>query len=114
MSELFVSSPEDLGQVILVEQRGEQHPFVAPDALEAMQNVAKYANASLATVRLHQEDGALSFSVTEDGDGFDTSRTEYGTGLQGMGDRLSALGGTLHVTSEPMTGTTVTGRLPVH
>jgi hypothetical protein len=35
MSELFVSSPEDLGQVILVEQRGE-HPFVAPDALERL------------------------------------------------------------------------------
>jgi hypothetical protein len=34
MSELSVSSPEDWGQVILVEQRGEQRgeqrPFVAP------------------------------------------------------------------------------------
>jgi hypothetical protein len=36
MSELFVSSPEDLGQVILVEQRGEQRPFVASDALERL------------------------------------------------------------------------------
>ena len=33
MSELLVSSPEDLGQAILVEHRGEQRPSVAPDAL---------------------------------------------------------------------------------
>jgi len=36
MSELFVSSPGDLGRVILVDQRGEQRPFVAPDALERL------------------------------------------------------------------------------
>jgi hypothetical protein len=36
MSELFVSSPEDLGQVVLVEQRGEQPTFAAPDALERL------------------------------------------------------------------------------
>ncbi len=36
MSELFVSSPEDLGQAISVEQRGEQRPFMAPDALERL------------------------------------------------------------------------------
>jgi hypothetical protein len=36
MNELFVSSPEDLGQVILVEQRSEQRPFVAPNALEGL------------------------------------------------------------------------------
>jgi len=34
MSKLFISSPEDLGQVILVEQRGEHRPFVARNALE--------------------------------------------------------------------------------
>ncbi len=36
----------------------------------------------------------------------------YGTGLQGMADRLAALGGDLQVRSEPGHGTTVTGRLP--
>jgi hypothetical protein len=36
MSELSDSSPEDLGQVILVEQRGEHRPFVAPDALKRL------------------------------------------------------------------------------
>jgi signal transduction histidine kinase len=81
-------------------------------SLEALQNIAKYAKATSATVRLWQDDGVLSFAVTDDGSGFDTSQTGYGTGLQGMADRLSALGGSLEVVSSPA-GTTVTGRLPV-
>jgi signal transduction histidine kinase len=82
-------------------------------SLEALQNIAKYAEATSATVRLWQDDGMLSFAVTDDGRGFDTTQVGYGTGLQGMADRLSALGGLLAVESEPGTGTTVTGRVPV-
>jgi signal transduction histidine kinase len=37
----------------------------------------------------------------------------YGTGLQGMADRLSALGELLVVESDLGAGTTVTGRVPV-
>src|SRR6266571_6379599 len=74
--------------------------------LEALQNVAKYAGATKATVRLAVTDRALSFAVTDDGAGVDTSTTSYGTGLQGMADRLSALGGHLTVTASPGEGTT--------
>jgi signal transduction histidine kinase len=81
--------------------------------LEALNNIAKYAEASSATVSLEQRDGHLSFTVTDDGTGFDTSATSYGTGLQGMADRLDAMGGTLHVTSAPGAGTTVSGSLPL-
>jgi signal transduction histidine kinase len=84
--------------------------------LEALQNIAKYAAASRAAVRLAGPSGlagALQFSVTDDGAGFDTGAAGYGTGLQGMADRLAALGGDLQVRSEPGHGTTVTGRLPV-
>ena len=80
--------------------------------LEAIQNVSKYANASHATVRLSDEEG-LSFEVTDDGSGFDPSSTGYGSGLQGMADRLDAIGGTLEIRSRPGSGTTVTGRVPV-
>jgi signal transduction histidine kinase len=82
-------------------------------SLEALQNVAKYADATAATVRLWHDDGELSFAVTDDGSGFDTTQSGYGTGLQGMADRLSALGGSLDVASRPGGGTTVTGHLPV-
>jgi signal transduction histidine kinase len=81
--------------------------------LESLQNVAKYARASRATLRLWDGDGALKFEVIDDGVGFDTDRTSYGTGLQGMIDRLAAVGGELHVRSVPGTGTTVTGGIPL-
>jgi len=79
--------------------------------LEALNNVAKYAAASAVTVGLADEGGKLQFRIVDDGRGFDTSVTEYGTGLQGMADRLDAVGGTLDVRSEPGRGTTVIGRV---
>ncbi len=81
--------------------------------LEALQNVAKYAGASAATVRLAETNGALAFEVEDDGAGFDTATVSYGTGLQGMADRLAALGGELEVRSEPGRGTAIVGLVPV-
>jgi signal transduction histidine kinase len=81
--------------------------------LEALQNVAKYARASRATVGLSCPDGQLGFTVTDDGDGFDPAKASHGTGLQGMADRLAAVGGTLRVDSAPGSGTTISGTLPV-
>jgi signal transduction histidine kinase len=54
----------------------------------------------------------LRFTVTDDGAGFDRSSTSYGTGLQGIADRLAALDGTLVVKSEPGSGTALTGQIP--
>ncbi|MEP6477060.1 MAG: sensor histidine kinase, partial [Actinomycetota bacterium] len=82
-------------------------------SLEALNNVAKYAGATRAELALACDDGDLTFRVHDDGAGFDTRATGYGTGLQGMADRLDAVGGTLEVDSAPGAGTTVTGRVPV-
>jgi signal transduction histidine kinase len=81
--------------------------------LESLQNAAKYADASRVTVDLRAGDGQLVFEVRDDGRGFDPSATGYGTGLQGISDRLGALDGTLAVESSPGAGTRVTGRLPI-
>jgi signal transduction histidine kinase len=81
-------------------------------ALEAMQNVVKYAEASRILVRLWAEDGALRFEVVDDGRGFDPEGSGYGTGLQGIADRLGALDGTLTVMSAPGAGTTIAGSIP--
>jgi signal transduction histidine kinase len=81
--------------------------------LEALQNVAKYADATGATVTLGASDGELRFAVADDGRGFDPTTTSNGTGLHGITDRVSAIGGELVVTSEPGHGTTVAGRIPV-
>jgi signal transduction histidine kinase len=79
--------------------------------LEALQNTAKYAQASAAQVTLCGDGQHLVFTVTDDGKGFDPATTK-GTGLQGMADRLGALGGTIDITSTPGRGTQLTGRVP--
>ena len=81
--------------------------------LEALQNVAKYANANRAIVRLAGRDGRLAFEVEDDGVGFDPGATPLGTGLQGMADRLDAVRGSFELRSAPGRGTTVVGRVPL-
>ena len=80
--------------------------------LEALQNVAKYAGATRAEVKLAGSGHDLRFEVTDDGAGFDPQSRGYGTGLQGMADRLHAYGGSLDVRSAPGAGTTIAGRFP--
>jgi signal transduction histidine kinase len=81
-------------------------------ALEALNNVAKYSGADNAEVRLAQTNGDLTFEVSDDGAGFDSTKTSYGTGLRGMADRVEAIGGVLEIRSAPGEGTSVTGRIP--
>jgi signal transduction histidine kinase len=81
--------------------------------LEALANTAKHAEATQATVALSQTGGTLSFTVTDDGRGFDSSLTGYGTGLQGIADRLGAIDGELEIDSAPQRGTIIKGKIPV-
>jgi signal transduction histidine kinase len=81
--------------------------------LEALQNVAKHAHASRAEVRLLQSDAALVFEVDDDGVGFDPASAGYGTGLQGIADRLAALDGRIEIRSRPGGGTVLTGTIPL-
>ena len=81
--------------------------------LEALQNVAKSAEASAATIKLAANDGKLAFAIEDNGKGFDPTRTRWGAGLQNMIDRLEALGGKLSIDSAPGQGTRVKGEVPV-
>jgi signal transduction histidine kinase len=80
--------------------------------LEALQNIAKYADAHDARIRLERSNGDLTFEVVDDGRGFDLA-TAGGSGLMNMRDRVEAVGGALVVSSTPGTGTTIRGRIPV-
>lgn len=78
--------------------------------LEALTNAAKHAGATevLVTVRGLPH---LSFTVSDDGSGFDRSLVEGG-GLLGMEARVAAAGGTLRLETAPGRGTTVRGEFP--
>lgn len=80
--------------------------------LEALHNVARYANASKARVALSQRNGAVTFEVTDNGAGFDPVVTPLGRGLINVADRVDAVAGSFSIESAPGTGTTVTGTIP--
>jgi signal transduction histidine kinase len=82
-------------------------------ALEALQNAAKYAEASRVAIHLGADERELDFDVRDDGVGFDPQTVTRGTGLQGMTDRIEAIGGTLVVDSAPRNGTRVAGSIPL-
>jgi len=81
--------------------------------LEALQNIAKYAHATQASICLQTQNGMLRFTVADDGTGYDTSHTPLGAGQRNMADRLAALSGRFEVRSAPGQGTTITGYLPI-
>jgi signal transduction histidine kinase len=78
---------------------------------EALTNVAKYAQASEARVRVGRIDGSAHVEVVDDGVGGADERG--GSGLRGLADRVEALGGRLVVSSPAGEGTTVRAQLPV-
>jgi hypothetical protein len=87
----------------LVSQAGRAPLSVtlAPDG------VGHYGRDVQATVTM------LDLRVVDDGAGSDPAAISYGTGLQEVADRLDAVCGSLTVTSGPVTGTTVAGRVPL-
>ena len=78
---------------------------------EALTNVAKYADATHATVRLAHENGDLAIEVQDDGRG--GAEAAPGSGLAGLADRVGALDGVLEVTSPPGEGTLLRAVLPL-
>ena len=76
-----------------------------------MTNTLKHADASRVDVTLSRINGSLLIEVEDDGTGFDASSTPSGRGLEGLADRLSALGGTLGVDTAVGRGTVVKATL---
>jgi signal transduction histidine kinase len=79
-------------------------------ASEALTNVAKYAGATAATVRVRRARDDVVIEIADDGvGGADPAR---GSGLRGLTDRVEALGGRLRLASPVDGGTVVTAELP--
>lgn len=80
-------------------------------AQEALQNVAKHAQAGRALVRLHGAIRQVQLEITDDGKGFTPGTATSGDricyGLDGMRERADLIGARLEVSSRPDQGTTV-------
>jgi len=76
---------------------------------EALANVAKHAEATVACVRLASDGRLLTVEIIDDGIG---GVDRAGSGVRGLGDRVEALGGRFSVASPPGRGTVVRAELP--
>jgi signal transduction histidine kinase len=77
---------------------------------EAIANSRKYASASSVSVRATMSHGVLHVDLSDDGIG--GAHATPGSGLQGLHDRVEAIGGTLEIESPSGMGTTIRATIP--
>ena len=80
---------------------------------EALTNCARHAKASNVVVSISTEDRNVDVVVRDDGIGFDAAQANGGLGLLGMRERVQALDGSLNISSQPQSGTTIRVQIPV-
>jgi len=80
---------------------------------EAVNNAVEHANANCVRIELTRSASKVACRVRDDGSGFDMRRRNHGLGLIGIRERLNALGGSLHVVSKSMRGTTLLTDIPL-
>jgi signal transduction histidine kinase len=79
---------------------------------EALHNCARHSHATWVRISVQQVQHRLLLSIRDNGQGFDVRHTK-GLGLLGIQERVTRLGGTCHVQSQPGIGTTLSVGLPV-
>jgi signal transduction histidine kinase len=77
-------------------------------AQEALNNIARHAEAAQVEVRYHSEPGRAHLSIRDDGRGFEVDQVERDHfGLQNMRERAAAIGARLEIVSQPGAGTRI-------
>ena len=97
---------------IHVQERGDDAIEAATYFLvsEALTNVAKHARAESVSVEVEGHGGTLAVTIADDGVG--GADASAGSGLTGLADRVTAVGGRLEVKSAPGDGTRIQAILP--
>jgi PAS domain S-box-containing protein len=82
---------------------------------EALTNIMRHAQASLATVNIYEKDNNIFLNITDNGIGIDTDLkgNKNTFGLLGMQERATIFGGEVIVESSMGKGTSITVRIPV-
>ena len=84
---------------------------------EALTNIARHAQATHASIQLHERGGVLSLVIRDNGGGFDVNEVmnseERGLGLHGIQERVELIGGTLMLESTIGAGTLLLVEVPV-
>jgi signal transduction histidine kinase len=80
---------------------------------EALTNICKHAQATAVMIQLKTTSTQVYLSVKDNGQGFLMDCTPKGFGLQGMQERVAALGGSFSLYSEPQKGCQIGVDLPL-
>jgi len=80
---------------------------------EALQNIIKYANASLIEVRIERDKDQLELFIKDNGIGFNIHDKRKGIGLKNMESRAKKLNGIIKVNSLKNNGTTIFVKCPI-
>lgn len=80
---------------------------------EALNNVAKYSEASEVQMNLRQSGGVLSLEIEDNGKGFAVEEVLNGNGLQNITHRVRRSNGLINIDSQKGQGTRVTVKMPV-
>ena len=80
---------------------------------EAINNLAKYSQATNAQIRIEAKKHELCMSITDNGKGFDPQVSYVGNGLKNMRSRATQIRGELQMNSSPGKGTTIRLTLPL-
>ena len=121
LREYLARCQQEHGLVIeFTADEGERLPAPVETALfriaqEALNNVAKHAQARRVEVAMTRDRGSVTLRVADDGRGFDPEAPRPGThlGLWSMGERVEQLGGRFEVESAPGAGTTARVIIPL-
>lgn len=110
---LFASRINDIDDVF--DKDSEIHVYRIVQ--EAITNVVKHSAATEATVVVKKSEAVVSFSIRDNGRGFDPTsqfaqRHDLGYGLSGIAERVRILKGTLVLDSKPGEGTSLTVEVP--
>jgi signal transduction histidine kinase len=115
----LVSRASAAGVGVSLEVQGDPRPLPASVDLaafrivqESLTNIVRHAEAGTATVELTYRSGDLTLQIDDDGRG-PPGRTGGGSGISGMRDRATALGGELEAGPQPAGGFRVRARLPL-
>jgi signal transduction histidine kinase len=81
---------------------------------EAMNNIAKYADAGRVEISLSYQSSGIELAICDDGRGFDPRRIDAGHyGLGMMRERAQAVSAALWITSQPGHGAEIRIRWPI-
>ncbi len=114
----------DIQVVVTGDETSKRPPLTVENALlrifqEALTNIAKYAQASLVSIQVEQNDAQLRLSIKDNGVGFSVEQWQTpsedgrGWGILSMRERAEGLNGRLQILSKPSAGTQIIVEVPL-